>query len=141
VPDEEVHASGGGARGDRDAHSSGGHAQLPAQDIVVGSDDVFIPAPRLPFPPGVFHLFGFDFNAASGPAGENPTGQLSPLTFGERLGLMVFTGNVTCLAVSGNRAAIGAARSSSGFAVQGQCKNGAGATSPSSRTRDSAWRS
>jgi hypothetical protein len=84
-------------------------AQSPTQDTAVGSGDVFSLLPRPPFPPQSFHVFGFDFNAASGPAGENPTGEVSPLTFGERAGFRSFTGNVTCLAVSGNRAAIGAA--------------------------------
>jgi hypothetical protein len=78
-------------------------AQTPTQDAVVGSGDVFVANP----PSFPFHLFGFDINVASGPAGENPTG-LVRLTFGERASFQSFTGTVTCLAVSGNRAAIGA---------------------------------
>jgi hypothetical protein len=86
-------------------------AQTPAQDTAAGDGDVYVPIPdSLPF-----HVFGFNFNAASGPAGENPTGQVDPLTTGERLGLLTFRGNVTCLAVSGNRAAIGAVGTYFGF--------------------------
>ncbi len=88
-------------------------AQAPSQDSVAGTGDVFIEVPRDPLPPGVFHLFGFNFSATSGPAGENPTGQVSSLTFGERFGFEEFTGTVTCVVVSGNRAAIGATGSSS----------------------------
>ncbi len=62
-----------------------------------------------------FHLFGFNFHAASGPEGENPTGEVINLTTGERVGAMTFTGSVTCLAVSGNRAAVGAVGTYFGF--------------------------
>jgi hypothetical protein len=86
-------------------------AQTPAMDTVVGSGDVFVAAGP-PF--GRFHLFGFDFNVTSGPAGENPTGQINRLTFGERP-VQSFIGTLTCLAVSGNRAAIGAVGTLNGF--------------------------
>jgi hypothetical protein len=80
-------------------------AQTSTQDTATGDGDVFqaIPGSDLPF-----HAFGFNFTAASGPTGTNPTGEVRPLTTGERLGLLTFEGDVTCLAVSGNRAAIGA---------------------------------
>ncbi len=87
-------------------------AQTPTQDTAVGDGHVTIPVPGSQIP---FHVFGFNFNAASGPEGENPTGEVINLTTGERVGAMTFTGNVTCLAVSGNRAAIGAVGTYFGF--------------------------
>lgn len=46
---------------------------------------------------------GYEFDASSGPAGQNPKGEVR--SFGLDTN---FSGNVTCLAVSGTRAAIGA---------------------------------
>jgi streptogramin lyase len=48
----------------------------------------------------------YAFDAVSGPTGRNPQGTVSYVT-GERAGTFFDTGTVTCLAVSGNRAAIG----------------------------------
>jgi hypothetical protein len=87
-------------------------AQTPTQDTAAGDGHVTIPVPGSQIP---FHLFGFNFNAASGPEGENATGEVINLTTGERVGAMTFTGHVTCLAVSGTRAAVGAVGTYFGF--------------------------
>lgn len=57
------------------------------------------------FVPG---LLGFDFDASSGPLGQNPTGTF----IWERLPLSV-EGQVTCLQVTGNRASVGGTITSS----------------------------
>ena len=69
-------------------------AQAPVEDSVVGSGVGNVP--QFPIP--------FDIDAHSGPSGENPTGTVRFVSesFGVRL-----EGSVTCLRVSGNRAAIG----------------------------------
>jgi hypothetical protein len=89
---------------------SGG--QAPTRDTAVGSGSVSLP-PSLPGGLPI-HLFSFDLSAGSGPSGQNPTGEVS-LTLGERAGVVEFEGNVKCLAVSGNHAAIGAVGSLSGL--------------------------
>lgn len=67
-------------------------AQITAQDSAVGAgssgDDVFP---------------SFQFNVTSGPAGENPSGEVSL----DLLGGIHASGPVTCVAVSGKRADIG----------------------------------
>jgi hypothetical protein len=64
-------------------------AEVPTQDSVTGSGVFFGPA----------GLFEVAIDARSGPSGENPSGtvRVSP----------DFTGQVTCLHVSGNRALVG----------------------------------
>jgi len=80
-----------------------------------GGDRAFC-APAGPPEPEQCHLFfGFtrlDFDASSGPLGENPSGAFRYDEGG--LGFF-FEGQVTCLQVTGNRAAIGGTVTASNF--------------------------
>ena len=81
--------------------------QTPTEDAVTGlvyvTAELCVPIPgRLDCSTPDLYLF----DAHSGPAGENPRGTVA-FTTGERVGLLVDPGAVTCLAVSGRRASIG----------------------------------
>ena len=76
----------------------------PEGDFVVGAGVIEIPAPGFP---GVTVQVDIALDAHSDASGENPTGTVLatlPLT-----GLTLFSGPVTCLAVTGNTAFIGIA--------------------------------
>jgi hypothetical protein len=79
-----------------------GAAQAPTRDSVTGALAIE------PVQCGVncFSPPRYVFNASSGPSGENPTGTVNFAT-GERLGLVVDIGSVTCLRVIGRAATIG----------------------------------
>jgi hypothetical protein len=64
-------------------------AQVPTQDSVIGSGVA---------QPGA--TFTFEFDARSGPSGENPTGQVTFRSTAD--GSVFFSGPVTCLDVNGN---------------------------------------
>jgi hypothetical protein len=84
----------------------------PTQDSVVVADV----APLLLGTPPIIFCINVDLQAHSGPEGENPTGEVTVTrvgilgVFGCRDGSVpLFGGRVTCLAVHGNEATIGAA--------------------------------
>ena len=70
------------------------NTQAPTQDSVTGS-----------FPGNRFILFSFDFDATSGPSGEDPGGSVYWGNDGATTSN--WRGDVSCLAVSGNTAIIG----------------------------------
>jgi hypothetical protein len=82
----------------------GAAAQLPTEDSVV----------LISGPASAGSYLGIEINAASGPSGENPRGEVEA-NFG---GLIPLGGPVTCLAVSGNAATINYQDQISGFGIQ-----------------------
>jgi hypothetical protein len=82
----------------------GAAAQLPTEDSVV----------LISGPASAGSYIGIQINAASGPNGENPRGQVEA-NFG---GLIPLGGPVTCLAVSGQSATINYQDQISGFGIQ-----------------------
>jgi hypothetical protein len=89
-------------------------AQVPTEDSVIGTANVtveqcFEGPPPFPGEPPFVQCFSpnrYIFDVHSGSGGENPRGTVIFAT-GERQGLALDTGAVTCLAVSGNRAGVG----------------------------------
>jgi hypothetical protein len=89
-------------------------AQVPTEDSITGTANVtaeqcFEGPPPFPGEPPFVQCFSpnrYIFDAHSGPAGENPRGTVVFAT-GERQGLTVDNGSVTCLAVTGNRGSVG----------------------------------
>jgi hypothetical protein len=81
----------------------GAAAQLPTEDSVV----------LISGPASAGSYIGIEINAASGPSGENPRGEVEA-NFG---GLIPLGGPVTCLAVSGSAATINFADHVSGFGI------------------------
>jgi hypothetical protein len=78
-------------------------AQAPGQDFAVGE---VVAGPGCEVPSECLPFASFDFSATSGPSGEGPAGHMINHIGG---GLApTFTGEVTCLSVTGNRAVIGA---------------------------------
>lgn len=89
-------------------------AQIPTEDSVTGTANVtaeqcFEGPPPFPGEPPFVQCFSpnrYLFDVHSGPGGEDPRGTVTFAT-GERQGLALDSGTVTCLAVSGNRAGVG----------------------------------
>ena len=89
-------------------------AQVPTEDSVTGTANVtaeqcFEGPPPFPGEPPFVQCFSpnrYLFDVHSGPGGENPRGTVTFAT-GERQGLALDSGSVTCLAVSGDRASVG----------------------------------
>jgi hypothetical protein len=89
-------------------------AQPAAGDSVTGilyvtQEDCFEGPPPFPGEPPFVQCFTpnrYVFDVQSGPAGENPTGSVN-FVVGERVGLRIDPGSVTCLSVTQNRATIG----------------------------------
>ena len=77
-------------------------AQTPGQDFAVGS---VAAGPGCDVPENCTPYGSFDFDARSGPSGENPTGRMVNHIGGGSA--PTFSGDVTCLAVTGNTAIIG----------------------------------
>lgn len=89
-------------------------AQVPTEDSVTGTANVtveqcFEGPPPFPGEPPFVQCFSpnrYIFDVHSGPDGGNPRGTVTFAT-GERQGLALDNGSVTCLAASGNRASVG----------------------------------
>ena len=89
-------------------------AQVPTEDSVTGTAHVtaeqcFEGPPPFPGEPPFVQCFSpnrYIFDVRSGAGGENPRGTVIFAT-GERQGLTLDNGSVTCLTVSGNRASVG----------------------------------
>jgi hypothetical protein len=84
--------------------STSASAQAPTRDSVTGTAEALIPIPNAP--PNAFAV-DFNFNASSGPSGEDPTGTVTmfPLDGGP----------VTCLNVNGIDAVVGIAAPTTTF--------------------------
>jgi hypothetical protein len=78
-------------------------AQTPDQDFAVGEVSA---GPGCDIPENCTPYGSFSFDARSGPSGENPTGHMTNHIGGGSA--PTFSGDVTCLAVTGNTAVIGA---------------------------------
>jgi hypothetical protein len=77
-------------------------AQAPDQDFAVGEVSA---GPGCDIPENCTPYGSFSFDARSGPSGENPTGHMTNHIGGGSA--PTFSGDVTCLAVTGNTAVIG----------------------------------
>jgi hypothetical protein len=77
----------------------------PDEDFVVGEGGYAIPVTPSPIFPGNFLFFGVSIDAHSDPSGANPTGGVSFVSLD--FGLLLASGPVTCLEVTGNSAIVG----------------------------------
>jgi hypothetical protein len=77
----------------------------PDEDFVVGDGGFAVPVTPSPIFPGNFLLFGVSIDAHSDPSGGSPTGTASFVSLD--FGLLLASGPVTCLEVTGNSAIVG----------------------------------